>query len=102
MANKARSHVDDFDGFLRAPLRYVLLDRDTKFSEQFREILERTGLKLVRLPPRSPNCNAFLERFFLSLKSEALGRMILRRESTVSGHHFFPGALSWGTKPPGI
>ena len=83
MANKARSLVDDFDGFLRAPLRYVLLDRDAKFSEQFRDILERTGLKLVRLPARSPNCNAFLERFFLAIKSEALGRMIFFGEKAL-------------------
>src|SRR4029434_2424116 len=39
MANMARNLVDDFDGFLRAPLHYVLLDRDSKFSEQFQSIL---------------------------------------------------------------
>lgn len=83
MANKARGLVDEFDGFLRAPLRYVLLDRDTKFTTQFQGILEQTGLKLVRLPPKSPNGNAFLERFFLAIKSEALDRMIFFGENAL-------------------
>ena len=52
------------------------MDRDTKFCEQFRGILQTEGVEAVRLPPRSPNLNAHLERFFGSLKSEALDRMI--------------------------
>jgi Integrase core domain len=83
MANMARHLVDDFDGFLRAPLHYVLFDRDSKFTEQFQAILKRTGLELVRLPPRSPNCNAHLERFFRSLKEETLSRLILFGEAAL-------------------
>jgi putative transposase len=83
MANMARQLVDDFEGFLRAPLHYVLLDRDAKFTEQFQAILERAGLELVRLPPKSPNCNAHLERFFRSLKEETLSRLILFSETAL-------------------
>src|SRR6516165_9179802 len=56
--------------------RYLLMDRDTKFSEGFRAILRNAGVKAVRLPPHSPNLNAHLERFWRSLKEECLGRMI--------------------------
>ena len=83
MANKARHLVDDFEGFLRAPLHYVLLDRDAKFTEQFQTILKSAGLALVRLPPKSPNCNAHLERFFRSLKHETLSRLILFGEAAL-------------------
>ena len=39
------------------------------------EILQSTDTDVVRLPERSPNLNAHIERFFRSLKSECLNRM---------------------------
>jgi transposase InsO family protein len=39
-----------------------------------------TGVKVVRLPARSPNLNAYAERFVLSIKSECLERMVLLGE----------------------
>ena len=42
--------------------RYVLHDRDAKFCTEFRETLAVEGVKCLRLPPRSPNLNAFAER----------------------------------------
>jgi transposase InsO family protein len=67
MAQMARNLTDAFEGFLRAPVRYVLLDRDAKFTAQFQEILRMADVKPVLLPPQSPNCNAHLERFFRTL-----------------------------------
>jgi transposase InsO family protein len=63
------------DGFLNG-CRYILMDRDSKFCEAFREIIDRAGVKPVRLPPQSPNLNAHIERFMRSIKSECLDRMI--------------------------
>ncbi|MGY8750377.1 MAG: integrase core domain-containing protein, partial [Pirellulales bacterium] len=57
--------------------RYLIMDRDTKFYESFRSLLSNEDVEPVRLPPRSPNMNAHLERFFGSLKSECLDRLIL-------------------------
>ena len=51
--------------------------------KSFREILEAEGIKCVRLPPRSPNLNAHLERFFGSLKNECLSRMIFFGEDSL-------------------
>ena len=71
MLQVARNMSDAEDGFLREK-KYLLMDRDTKFSEAFRGILEQTGVKAVRLPPRSPNLNPNLERFMRSIKEECL------------------------------
>jgi transposase InsO family protein len=51
------------------------MDRDTKFSEAFRVILEQTGVEAVRLPAHSPNLSPNLERFLRSVKEECLERM---------------------------
>ncbi len=59
------------------------MDRDTKFCEAFREILEDEDVKPLRLPPRSPNLNANLERYFRSLKDECLSRMIFFGEKSL-------------------
>ena len=45
--------------------------------------LKSAELKLVLLPPKSPNCNAYLERFLRSLKEECLERMIFFGESAL-------------------
>ncbi len=75
MAQMARNLVDTDDGFLRGK-RYVLIDRDPLYTETFREILKGGGVKAVRLPAKSPNLNAFAERFVLSIKSECLERIV--------------------------
>ena len=55
---------------------YLIIDRDSKYSEQFRRLIGDTGTKLIRLPPRSPNLNAYAERFVRSIKDECLDQMI--------------------------
>jgi hypothetical protein len=75
MTQIARNITDVSDGVLRDK-RYLLLDRDTKYSDAFRGILVREGIQVIRLPPRSPNLNAFAERFVRSIKEECLNRMI--------------------------
>ena len=63
-------------GFLRGG-RFVICDRDTKFSARFRIILEAAGIDVVQTPHRAPNCNAYAERFLRSIKDECMSRMIL-------------------------
>jgi hypothetical protein len=62
----ARNLIDPFEGFLRTK-RYLLMDRDGKFTPAFREMLKAEGIQAVRLPPESPNLNAHRERFHRSL-----------------------------------
>jgi transposase InsO family protein len=67
----ARQLTDPFDGFLLGK-RYLIHDRDTKFTQVFDELLKASGVEPVLLPPRSPNLNAHCERFVRSIKEEAL------------------------------
>jgi hypothetical protein len=70
-----RNLTDPEDGFLRDK-RFCLMDRDAKFTTAFRCLLREAGIEAVRLPPRSPNLNAWIERFMRSIKSECVTRMI--------------------------
>ena len=75
MKQVAKNLTDPFDGFLLGK-RYLIMDRDTKFSDAFRKILEDEGVESVRLPPRSPNLNPHIERFMRSIKDECLLKLI--------------------------
>ena len=63
--------------------RYLLHDRDTKFCQSFREMVKGGGVKPLKLPARSPNLNAFAERWVRSVKEECLSRLILFGESAL-------------------
>ena len=57
--------------------------RDAWGDESFREELKARGVKPMRLPARSPNLNAFAERWVRSVKEECLSRLILFGESSL-------------------
>jgi hypothetical protein len=82
MKQVARNLTDVSDGFLLNS-RYLIMDRDTKYTEEFRGYLDHEGVKPVRCPVRAPNCNAFAERFVRSIKEECLDRMILFGEASL-------------------
>lgn len=82
MAQAARNLTDCEDGFL-LPHRFLIIDRDTKFSSQFRRTLDREDIRVILTPKRAPNCNAYAERFVRSIKEECLGRMILFGEHSL-------------------
>ena len=82
MKQASRHLVDCEDGFLLGK-KYLLMDRDSKFSEGFRDVLASEDVEAVQLPPRSPDCNAHIERFFRSLKDECLDRMIFYGERSL-------------------
>jgi putative transposase len=82
MKQTARELTSAGDGFLEGK-RYVLMDRDAKFSASFRATLQQADVEPVVLPPRSPNLNSHLERFFGSLRAECLDRMIFFGEESL-------------------
>jgi hypothetical protein len=57
--------------------RYLLHDRDSKYSAAFRSIIETGRVRTLSLPARSPNLNAYAERWVRSVKSECLSKVIL-------------------------
>ncbi len=76
MKQTARELTNCEDGFLNGK-KHLIMDRDSIFCESFRSILSNEDVTPLRLPPRSPNMNSYMERSFGSLKSESLYRMIL-------------------------
>jgi putative transposase len=93
MLQIARNVSDLQSGALRAKC-YLIIDRDTKYSQQFRRLIQDSGTEVIRLPPSSPNLNAYAERFVRSIKEECLDRMIfvgqasLRRAVTEYMTHY--------------
>ena len=75
MAQIARNWTDGEDGFLLRS-RYLIHDRDPLFTQAFQRTLESSGVRPVKLPSRSPNLNAYAERFVRSIKSECLAQVI--------------------------
>jgi transposase InsO family protein len=76
MSQVSRNVTDATDGFLTGK-RYVILDRDPRFTSAFGETLASAGVEVVRLPARSPNLNAYAERFVRTVKESCLDRLIL-------------------------
>ncbi len=82
MKQVARSLTDAVDGFLLGK-RYFIHDRDSVFTEAFRGMLRAAGVDPIKLPPESPNLNAYAERFVRSIKSECLERMLFFSEGAL-------------------
>jgi putative transposase len=75
MLQMARNATDESSGGLDG-LRYLLHDRDTKFCTAFLDVLRSSGIRPLALPPRSPNLNAFAERWVSSVRQECLSKLI--------------------------
>jgi putative transposase len=81
MKQTARN-VTSSDGPL-VKARYLIHDRDAKYTPSFDQILKAAGAVVVRLPPQSPNLNAFAERFVKSIKTECLEQFVLFGENSL-------------------
>ena len=93
MTQISRNLTDTVDGFLDGK-RFLIHDRDPLFTTEFQETLAAAGVSVARLPPRSPNLNAYAERFVRSIEESCLDRMILfgkcslRRATTAFVAHY--------------
>lgn len=76
MEQMARNVTAEGWGFLEGR-RYLLHDRDAKFSDSFRDTVMAGGTKPLKLPARSPNLNSFAERWVRSVKEECLSKLVL-------------------------
>jgi putative transposase len=82
MSQIGRRVTDAADGILHGK-RYLIHDRDPSFTAEFQDILASVGVTAVRLPPQSPNLNAYAERFVCSIKESCLDRLILIGENSL-------------------
>jgi putative transposase len=76
------------------PVRFLIHDRDAKFSGSFDEVFRTEEIRVIRTPVRSPQANAFAERCVKTLRHEALdwtlilGRRHLDRVLTSYVRHY--------------
>src|SRR5258705_9450196 len=95
MLQMARNATDESSGFLLGQ-RYLLHHRDTKFCATFLDVMRSSGIRPSALPPRSPNLNAFADRWGCSLLQACLSKLILFGEASlrralneyINHHHF--------------
>jgi putative transposase len=82
MKQIARNATMEDCGALR-DCRYLLHDRDTKFTQSFCAIIASGRVGPLALPARSPNLNAHAERWVRSVKEECLSKVILFGERSL-------------------
>jgi putative transposase len=82
MMQSARNVTMEEWGFL-SPGQYLIHDRDGKYCPAFHQIIDTAGVTWVPLPSRSPNLNAYAERWVRSVKEECLTRLILVGEKAL-------------------
>src|SRR5262249_44950469 len=94
MVQIARNVTMEAWGFLE-PGQYLILDRDGKYCPAFQQLIDAAGVTRAPLPPRSPNLNAYAERWARSVKEECLSQLLLfgeaslRHALTPYGAHFY-------------
>jgi putative transposase len=82
MKQMARNVTMEGCGILR-DCHYLLHNLDTKFTRSFRAIIESGQVEALVLPARSPNLNAYAERYVRSVKEECLSKSILSGERSL-------------------
>jgi hypothetical protein len=77
--------MDFADHTEQVKFKFLIRDRDTKFTDTFDAIFASEGIRILRTPMRAPRANAFAERWVGTVGRELLDRMLLLKSFAPSG-----------------
>ena len=77
-AQQARQFAWSLSGRPR-PIRFLVHDRDAKFSRAFDDVFRSEGVEIMRTPFRAPNANAFAERWVGTVRRDCLDWLLIAR-----------------------
>jgi putative transposase len=78
-AQQARNLLMDL-GERADRFKFLIRDRDGKFSRVFDEVLTSNAIRIIKTPPRSPRANSYAERFVGTLRRECLDHLLIYGE----------------------
>jgi len=64
----------------RTSIRFLVRDRDAKFTRSFDDVFADAGIRVLRTPPQAPCANAFAERWIGTVRRECLDRILIFNE----------------------
>jgi transposase InsO family protein len=80
-----------------ARFRFLIRDRDSKFTAAFDQVLAGNGARVIKTPVRTPSANSFAERYAGTLRRECLDHLLIYDEGQDTSGGFWPGTRSTTT-----